>query len=253
DSDIKEAILLITKQPGTKTTLISPSKKTFTATKTHKDILWHTTDVFDMITLTTPEVGKWQVNLSTKEGNRIYVLTNLRLKSSFDKNFVHKGETLKIDAWLERDGAVITEKDVLDKISILVESKDPKQNVHSARMTPEISEIGATKNNGKYVTNFNVLMIGDYILKIVAEGHTFKREKVFEFKAIEPPQQQPTQKQEEQAKQSEHRDVNAKKSNEWNDALLIFGAVNGAVLLLVLVYFLIKKLIPRLSRKKNKK
>ncbi|MCX8026719.1 MAG: VWA domain-containing protein, partial [Thermodesulfovibrionales bacterium] len=46
DSDIKEAILLITKQPGTKTTLISPSKKTFTATKTHKDILWHTTDVF---------------------------------------------------------------------------------------------------------------------------------------------------------------------------------------------------------------
>ncbi|MFQ3574261.1 MAG: vWA domain-containing protein, partial [Thermodesulfovibrionales bacterium] len=253
DTDIKEVILIITKKTGTKTTLISPSKATFTSNKTSKDMVWHTTDVFDMITITSPEAGNWQVNLSTTEGNKVYVLTNLRLKSSFDKNFVHKGETLRIDAWLEKDGATITERDVLDKISFVIESKDPKQTIHSAKMTPDVNEAGSPNNNGKYIADFTAHITGDYLLKIVAEGSTFKREKTFEFKVIEPPPPAAPKQEAVTAKQPKSADT--KKTDEWNEALMIFGIVNGGLIAVLLIYFLGRKLIKRLrlSSKKVKK
>lgn len=250
DSDIKEAILLITKKPGTKTTLISPSKKTFTHTKTSKDMLWHSTDIFDMITITSPEVGKWQVNLSTKEGNKVYVLTNLRLKSSFNRNFVYKDEDLRIDAWLERDSAIITEPDILDKISIIIESKDPKQNVHSANMTPEVNEKGLSKNNGRFFATYKVPMLGEYILKITAEGSTFKREKTFEFKAVEQPKQDITQKQPEGQKTSETKKQQT--NDDWHEALIIFAIINGGVVIIILIYLIAKKFLTKIKLSKKK-
>lgn len=251
DSDIKEAILLITKKIGTKTTLISPSKKTFASGKITKDIIWHSTDVFDMITITSPEVGKWQVNLSTKEGNKVYVLTNLRLKSSFDRNFVYKNETIKIDAWLEKDNIVITEPDILNKISITIESKDPKQNIQSLKMTPEVSDTGIPKNNGRYIASFQMLMVGDYTIKISAEGNTFKREKTFEFKVLE----QETPPKQDNNKQQKTADAETKKTDEWNQALIIFGIFNGGVGVIVMLFFLTKKIVQkiRMSKKKAKK
>ncbi len=80
DKDIDEAILLISKQPGTSTTLIDPTKGKHTPAKYGKNIQWYETKAFDMITIKKPATGKWKVKLSTKEGNKVFVITNLNLK-----------------------------------------------------------------------------------------------------------------------------------------------------------------------------
>src|SRR5208337_2966234 len=74
DKDIKEAIVFISKKAGTMTTLVDPFGK---------NIQWFESKLFDLITIRDPLPGKWKVNLSTKEGNRVFVITNLSLKSSF--------------------------------------------------------------------------------------------------------------------------------------------------------------------------
>ncbi len=244
DSEIKEAILLITKQPKTRTTLLTPAGTKITAERKGKDIIWHNAEVFDMITIPNPEPGRWKVNLSTKEGNRVYVLTNLRLKSNFNKNTVHKGETLKIDAWLERDGGVVTEQDVLSKITFILDSLDPMKRTYQTKMILDSLDSGVVPSGGRYIAETKIESIGDYTLRIIAEGNTFKREKVLEFKAEDVPQEKsvPTKipQQPEPVKEEPMK---------WSQAIIIFGAFNGILILIGGAVFLIMKFL----RKRNKK
>lgn len=232
DKDIKEAILLISKQPGTSTILIDPSKSKHTPSKYGKNIQWYETKVFDMITIKEPSIGKWKVKLSTKEGNKVFVITNLSLKSSFDKGFVNKGERVIIDAWLEKDDGIISEKDVLEHISF---SGDV--------MTPDgqTAKIGFTKSNGKYISEFIVNITGEYSVKIIAEGKTFKREKVLEFKVVEPPPAKIEEKQVEKKAPLQKAD--------WKPVLIKFGIINLALLLIAVIIYLTKKVV---SQKKSK-
>jgi len=78
-----------------------------------------------MITIQEPMTGKWKVRLSSREGNKIFVLTNLKLKSSFVGNNLNKGDKAVIDAWLEKDEKRITDKEVLSQISFFAEIIDP--------------------------------------------------------------------------------------------------------------------------------
>ncbi|GER94190.1 hypothetical protein A45J_1950 [hot springs metagenome] len=235
DKDINEAILLITKQPGTSTTLIDPSKRKHKASKYGKNIQWYETKTFDMITIKEPLAGSWKVKLSTKEGNKVFVITNLSLKTSFDKGFVNKGDRVTIDAWLERDGGIIGEKDVLEHISF-------SGNV----MSPDgqTTKIDFAKSNGKYISEFIVNITGEYSVNIIAESKTFKREKVLQFKVIEPSQPK--------ADKATHPEQSRKKGIEkgdWNSVLIKFGIINLVVLLAGGIIYLINKVV---SRRKSK-
>lgn len=253
DSDIKEAILLITKKPKTKTTLISPSGTNINHNKHGKDVLWHSTDLFDMITITSPQVGKWKVNLSTKEGNRVYVLTNLKLKSSFEKNLVYKGEKLVIDAWLERDGGIIKEMDILDKITLFAESSDPTKKPKTIKMILDSIIYGTVPTHGKYIAELDIEHIGDYTIKIVAEGSTFKREKMLEFRAEEMPSEKVQINKEKQVptENKKDREVHKDETKEWKNALIIFGIVNGSILLIIAIVIVVLKLFKKRLKKKK--
>ncbi len=250
DSEIKEAILLITKQPKTKTTLINPKGHKLTFQKRPKEVNWYSADLFDMITIPAPEPGMWKVNLSTKEGNRVYVLTNLKLKSSFDRNIVHKGERLKIDAWLERDGGVITEQEVLNKITFVLESMDPANKSTQSKMVLDALQEREVPSKGRYIAELAIEQVGDYSLKIIAEGNTFKREKGLEFRAEEPPPQPTLPPAEHAAHSPPHSTPKGQQSMDWSKALVIFGIVNGAVVLIAGLVFLSIKLIRRRAKKK---
>jgi Mg-chelatase subunit ChlD len=246
DSEIQEAILLITKQPKTKTTLINPKGIKLTFEKRPKEVNWYSADVFDMITIPNPEHGRWKVNLSTKEGNRVYVLTNLKLKSSFERNIVYKGEQLKIDAWLERDGGVITEQDVLNKLTFVLESMDPSKKATQFKMVLDALQIGEVPSKGRYIAELTVEQVGDYTLRIIAEGNTFKREKTLEFMAEEPPPQ-PIHPPKGHAVHSPQME---EQSMGWSKALVIFGITNGALVLIGGLVFLGIRLIKRRTTKR---
>ncbi len=187
DKYINEATVLITKEEGSLTTVIDPLQAKHTPSKHGGNILWHSTNVFDMITIKNPAVGKWKVSLSSKEGNKVFVITNLSLKSSFNKEFVHKGDKIKIDVWLTKGEGVLAEKEVLEKTLFAAEIVEP-EGISKKINLFDNGEGGDTKaGDGVYSGEFTVNNTGEYIAKVNIEGKTFKREKVFHFKAEETP------------------------------------------------------------------
>jgi Mg-chelatase subunit ChlD len=186
DNAIKEATVLVTKRPGTALSLVDPSGKKNTASKHLAAIEWYQSSVFDMITIQEPAAGKWSVKLSIDEGNKVYVLTNLSLKTSFDKSFINTGETVTFDAWLEKQGGIVTEQGVLENTAFSAEIKGPDAKLIKLDL---ISTSSGTVNpaSGKYAARFASPVAGEYAITLLSQGKTFKRTRTLSFKAIEPP------------------------------------------------------------------
>ncbi len=247
DKDINEAILLISKKPGTATTIIDSSKGKHTPVKYGKNIQWYESKAFDMITIKEPAQGKWKVKLSTKEGNKVFVITNLSLKSSFDKGFVNKGDSIKIDAWLEREGGVLTEKEFLEQVSFLAEVSTPDGKAARLDLFDSEKSEDDRQGDGKYSAGLAVNNTGEYTIKIVAEGKTFKREKVLQFKVVEPPPQKV------EKKAPEGKDTKKKNDYSWSSVLIKFGIINSSLLFAVVIILLARKIAAGSKAKKVKK
>ncbi|MBI5214102.1 MAG: VWA domain-containing protein [Nitrospirae bacterium] len=237
DKDINEAILLISKAPGTSTALVDPSKKKHGPAKYGKNMQWYESKTFDMITIKEPAEGAWRVKLSTKEGNKVFVITNLSLKSSFDKGFVNKGDSIKIDAWLEKEGGMLAEKTVLEQVSFVAEittpdGKSTKLGLHDSG------------KDGRYSAVLTINNAGEHAVKIAAESKTFKREKVIQFKAVEPPPQ----------KAAAQPAVKTEAGSSWNKVLIKFGIINLSLLVAAGIFLFARKaLIMRELKTKKRK
>src|SRR5208282_5627897 len=170
DKDIKEAIVFISKKAGTMTTLVDPSGKKNAPAKYGRNIQWYETKLFVLITIREPAPGKWKVNLSTKEGNKVFVITNLGLKSSFNSNFVNKNEKVRGDVWLERDGGILKEKDILDQVILSADLAGPDGK------SSKVELLGSGQpQGGVFSFEFVVPQTGDYAFTLMAQGKTFKR------------------------------------------------------------------------------
>ncbi|MEW5746703.1 MAG: VWA domain-containing protein [Nitrospirota bacterium] len=249
DRDIEEAIVVITKKEGTATTLIDPAGRKNTPARFAQNIQWYESKLFDMITVKAPAAGRWKVSLSAKEGNKVFVITDLRLKSSFDRNYVSKGDRLKVSAWLEKEGAVLAEPGFLEQVSFFVEvaappgADDPagtaKDEGKGARLALRKTEPGPDQEGGGradagvYSGEFLIDRAGEYTLKITAEGKTFKREKVFQFKAGEPAAPQAAAPA---AAPAEGKKGKAG-GDAWTPVLVKFGIINFILLLVVVAFY----------------
>jgi Mg-chelatase subunit ChlD len=192
DSEIKEATVLVTKNPGTVLSLVDPSGKKNTASKHADTIEWYPSSVFDMITIQEPAPGKWSVKLSVNEGNRVYVLTNLSLRTSFDRSFVHTGETVGIEVWIEKQGGIVTEQSILESTAFSAEIAGP--DAKSFKLDLVSAPIGtATPATGKYTARFTSTAVGAYTMTLLARGKTFKRTKTVLFTTVEKPAAPPAE------------------------------------------------------------
>jgi len=260
DKDVKEATLVITKKAGTTTFLVSPAKETFTPAKHAKDINWFETGVFDMITISGPRTGRWRVKLSTTEGNKVFVITNMSLKSSFDKGFVEKGKDVVVDAWLEKDGGMIKEKEVLDKIAFFSDVSSPAGKVSRLGLQDNGTSGDSKAGDAVYSSHFGVDSLGQYEMKITAEGKTFKREKTFHFSGVGPaetpkPPALETKKTEEQKPEINKSEVSKPKVPKpevhkdeisWKPVLVKFGLVNLALITVVLAVLIVRKILMKI-------
>jgi hypothetical protein len=236
DENIAEAILVITKQAGTATSLIDPSNRKHTPAQYGKNLQWYESKVFDMITIKAPAPGKWKVKLSTTQGNKVFVITNLSLKSSFDKGFVNRGDKIKIDAWLEKDGGALKEKDVLTQVSFFADIAGSDGKSSRVAMQAEA--------DGRYYAEVIVNNVGEYTAKISAESRTFKREKVLAFKAVATPQQKAMPQPHLPAK---------KPDSSWKEILIKFGIINAAVVCAFAVIYLARKIAAKAKTKVRNK
>ncbi len=231
DKDVKEAVLLITKQAGTATVLLEPSGKKIVQGRSAKNIQWYSSSVFDMITIQEPMTGKWKVRLSSREGNKIFVLTDLKLKSSFVGNTLNKGDKAVIDAWLEKDDKRVTDKEVLSQISFSAEVIGPDGR------SLKIPLAGREGPDAEvYSAALNINQPGDYTVRLAAEGKAFNRTKDILFKVVEPPPVPGVPVQPPQAAAKTVPSVQPETVIDWETAALILASI--ILVLIVLAGYL---------------
>lgn len=237
DKDIKEAVLVISKKPGASTELIDPSNRKHSSKRHGKNMLWHRAEVFDVITIKNPTPGIWRVKLSVADGHKIYVLTDLSLQTSFERDFVYVGDELNIDAWLEDKGVVLTKQDVLKHVAFFSEISGTgiKEPLRIDLLAAEFAD------DGRRYGRFFVKDTGEYMLKIVADGKTFKRERVFQFKSVEPPPKP--------VKEVQPPDAELSIWHTWRPVLINLGLINLGLLIIAVLTFAVKKLTARKNKK----
>ena len=235
DKDVKEAVLLINKTPGTETVLFDPSGKRVVQGKIARDIDWFGSKVFDMITIREPAVGKWRVKLSTREGNKVFVLTDLKLKSTFAGDKVTRGDKVVLEAWLERDGTIIQNRDVLSQIGFFADMVEPDS-------TKQLMELKPTGKDGVFAVEVQFRKSGDHTLLLNSGGKTFSRTREFRVTAAEPP---PLSVAQAPPPAPVTEGIN------WQPVLMHFGLMNAVIIGLIVLILLVRKTGGAIARRKS--
>lgn len=183
DSSIRDINIVVTRQtPGRGIVLEDPFGKRYTFLKHPAFMRWFNTTTFEMIGMEKPAPGKWRIHYSAREGNQVFILTDLKLRVNKIENIYYLGEKLYIETWLEEKGQR------LDNIPILLRNIEFSAILNTdSRLKKEIPlrDDGVApdriKEDGIYTEVVKMDEEGDFLLRIVARGKTFERkiEKLF--------------------------------------------------------------------------
>ncbi len=237
DKDVKEAVLLINKASGTETVLFDPSGRRVVQGKIARDIEWFASKAFDMITIREPAVGKWRVKLSVREGNKIFVLTDLKLKSIFAGDKVTQGDKVVLEAWLERDGAIIQNRDVLSQIGFFADLVEPDS-------TKQLMELKPTGKDGVFAIEVKFRKSGEHALVLNIGGKTFSRTRDFRVTVAEPPPPPPPVAQ-------TLPPAPVPEGINWQPVLIQFGLMNAVVIGIIVLILLVRKTGGAIVRRKS--
>jgi hypothetical protein len=261
DKSVEEVTIVATKgSPDTEIKLNSPDGKSYSYQNTHPDMKWFVSENFDMITVKRPAVGRWEILFSTGENNKAYIITNLKLQTNFDKLYSTFGDPLDVQIWLEKDGKIIQEEDVLNKIDIYIELTMPDGRI--MKITP------FNRGDGIFNRRIAPFTPGNYQLKIIADGKTFEREKTFVFNIADAKESKEDiqakiakQKKKQQKNIKTHSTSTPKPEEQedttdqvsWKTVLIQYVSINLVLGIMVLIYFKRKYLTDKFQFLKNLK
>jgi hypothetical protein len=255
DNSVEEVTIVATKgSSDTQIMLNGPDRRSYTRDNIKVGIEWFPSNKFDMITIKNPSGGRWEILFSTGENNKAYIITDLKLKTNFEKMYSTYGEPRDVQVWLEKEGKTLNEKEVLDKIEFIMELTDPEGR--TTRLKP------FNKGDGTYVRSIAPFSQGNYTLKVIARGMTFERAKDFVFNVADVEEskedvkhdrekklKQEARLQKEQAEQMAKKlaaleaSLQKEKSEKitWGQVIIYFIAINLVMGLGMLFFIKIRK------------
>lgn len=177
DNSVNELTVVASKyRPDSKISLENPSGEDFTEDTEHNGIKWFSAKQFDLITITNPQPGYWNVKFS-EGGNRAYVLTNLGLQIKTTKRQVQPGNPFEIQAWLEKDGHKINKRQLLNTTKFKVSIVYPDGHEDEMNLTDDGTEVGSSRHDGIYGNSIVLLDEGLHKITVYTQGETFDRQK----------------------------------------------------------------------------
>lgn len=209
DEGVREFTLLAF-HAGVPVSLITPSGETVAAgriiTEGNMRIAWNAASDYDLVTITTPAAGEWELQGSLDPDNRVAVLTDLNLVTAPLPNTIPETANLLLDVWPTERGAPIQLGEFLElaTASARFEHVSAETGLAAADAVPEvagdIAEVTSPDSlaaipdgppipavslvlplNPNFLTYRaeipgGTLKPGTYRLRILLEGATFKRQ-----------------------------------------------------------------------------
>ena len=252
DDGTRFATVVVSKESQSAATLAGPSGRLDNETHHTRNVGWYASSLFDIITIKDPAPGIWRIILSSHLRNRVYVLTDLSLRSSLDKVLVRRGETVTIDAWVEKKGRIVAESELHDPFSFSASITGPSGKTVTLPLAPDTKPGDHQSSTGKFSSSLIVDTAGDYEVKILAQNHTCVRKKVISVRAIESNYLPSTTQGRIGISLPAQSAVNDEFS--WLVVLIKFGYVNFvAIVLTIAVIFMKIKLTAILEKKRTQR
>lgn len=213
DKTIEEVTIIANKATQQTTiTLVSPAKKEYTVKAKPDFIKWSPSNQFDMITLTKPEAGRWIIKFSTEKGNKAYIVTNLKLQTDFNSQYIKMNDQITVNSWLVKDKDIIVEPAILSRITMTTELSLPDGKSNLIPLYDNGEGVDKVKGDGRYAGVIKPVSPGQYILKVRASGGTFERSQNFTFIVNKPEEVMPLTEKNPPEKETENKAEN--KDNE---------------------------------------
>lgn len=192
DSGVREFTLLAFHAPGSPVTLVTPQGKTITAGRVSLDgkskVTWNAARDYDLVTVTTPAAGEWELQGSLDPDNRVAVMTDLNLSMEPLPNAIPSQASFLLDVWPTEKGAPIKLKDFLELTTAKAVFDDTSAedaeaaggaDGGSGSAIPALSlmlPLHPDSSTYRMEVESGTLSPGTYRLRILLDGATFKRQ-----------------------------------------------------------------------------
>lgn len=188
DGGVKEFTLLVHKMANSRETKLEPPSGTaFTASSKPSQVRWFSDARLDVITVTQPEAGSWQLLASVDPGNRVTVISDLRLMLSGLPNNVFEGEAVKLDIHFKDKKGIIKNPDFLRLVDLSFSQNYIDGNkVWNGNLSSFSEGKVNTPGDGRYHPRLEKsLLAGQHEITVLAQGRTFTRKVVQKFNVID--------------------------------------------------------------------
>ncbi|MEE9354395.1 MAG: VWA domain-containing protein [Methylococcaceae bacterium] len=183
DNRIKEVSLLVFRTPNAPpTSLINPESIEIKKGNIPDNVKWRQESGYDIITISNPLPGTWQVLAKTDPDNQVMIVTDLKLVMSDLPNFVSEHEKIDFTAFFTDNDLLIQRKDFLDLVDIQLEQTDGFGHKTQWLLKPSIDSPGYFQHNIE-----QTLTPGKHEFKLLANGKTFQREMTRSMEVITTP------------------------------------------------------------------
>ncbi|WP_200282093.1 VWA domain-containing protein [Rhabdochromatium marinum] len=136
DTGVREFTLLAFHAPGEPVSLITPDGKTITAGRIPlagaMSVSWNDGQDYDLVTITAPTPGEWELQGSLDPDNRVAVMTDLGLAMEPLPNSIPTQANFVLELWPTEQGSPIKLKDFLNLASAKVEFNVTAQHTETS-------------------------------------------------------------------------------------------------------------------------
>lgn len=187
DESIKEftALIFRKQQAQKETSLVQPDGKRINQAiaKNNAQVRWYKGLVFDLVTVKTPQAGKWSIDADLNPDNRVQILTDLSLEVLGIPSSLFSGNPVLLQTGLKNEGEVVTEKTLLQLTDMMLTITKPDGKTQSKLLSnPE--KLPADGWFKEAITDLKDK--GEYKFEIIANGRTFRRKQVITASLLEP-------------------------------------------------------------------
>lgn len=172
DASVSEMTLLVfrgAQEPPLR--LVSPAGKSQDQSAHEDNVSWRSETGYDLVTVSDPLTGTWQINTQPDPDNRVMIVTDLKLAIEDVPAYLMSEEVLRVHARITEKGTPIDRPDFLELLS----AEMTVATVGSSGLGGEPMTLDSARGmfTGGRVVDWPA---GDYELLVRVDGGTFKRQ-----------------------------------------------------------------------------
>ncbi len=192
DREIKEMkVVLSRKDNKSVITLLQPDGRKVTYRRHPSHYRWNSARAYEIVSVTKPLPGPWRIINAAKDESRVFISSDLSLKITDIPRAAKGGKKQKLYVWLQ-DGERILKSTplVLRAVEFNVFLQSPDDKLYRVALNDDGADDDDLAKDGVYTGSTTPEKDGQYLVRFVATGKGFSREKSIRFyvRAVKKPE-----------------------------------------------------------------